>query len=165
MTERRDRRRFGEIASAVAVVLSLVFVGLEVRESARQTALNTQSLQVSTYQDLIVQISNVNALLLENSETRQLIIETAESSWDELSADEQGELRAFFYLLLRHGDLAFYQYELGMLTEERMESALAPLYGQLCKPAFRAFWEAASDNFAEGYRHFIDERFSDLQSC
>ena len=33
-----DRGRLTQIASAAAVVLSLVFVGLEVRESAQQTS-------------------------------------------------------------------------------------------------------------------------------
>ena len=57
---------FAGIASAAAVVLSLVFVALEVRESSRQTELNTQSLQVSAYQDLIAQIADVNIVMLEN---------------------------------------------------------------------------------------------------
>ena len=161
----RDRGRFTEMASAVIVVLSLIFVGLEVRESARQTELNTQSLQVSTYQELITQISNINVMMLENPELGRRVRQTFNSSWDELSADERADRAALFYLILRHGDMAFYQYELGMLTEDRLESALGPLYGQLCTPTFRGFWEFASDNFAEGYRHFIDERFSDRQSC
>ena len=38
-----------QIASAMAVVISLVFVGLEVRETAEQTALNTVSLQVTAW--------------------------------------------------------------------------------------------------------------------
>ena len=156
MKERRGQRRLVEIASAVAVVISLIFVGLEVRESARQTALNTQSLQVSTYQDLIAQIGDVNALMLENPEIRQRIAEGAESSWDELSADEQSELRAFFFLLLRHGDLAFYQYQLGMLTEERLESALGILGGQICSPRFHGFWYSQGSDFVSGYLDLIN---------
>ncbi len=160
-----DRGRFTQIASAAVVVLSLVFVGLEVRESARQTEVNTQSLQVSAYQDLIAQIQLINLTLLENSELRIRLNENAESAWGDLSVDDAGEFTAFFYLLLRHGDLAFYQYELGMLTEERLLSALGPLGGRLCIPLFGEFWESARENFSEGYRGLIDERFSARQSC
>ena len=160
-----DRGRFTQIASAAVVVLSLVFVGLEVRESARQTEVNTQSLQVSAYQDLIAQIQLINLTLLENSELRIRLNENAESAWGDLSVDDAGEITAFFYLLLRHGDLAFYQYELGMLTEERLFSALAPLRGRICVPLFGEFWESARGNSSEGYRGLIDERFSARQSC
>ncbi len=80
-----DRGRFTQIASAAVVVLSLVFVGLEVRESARQTEVNTQSLQVSAYQDLIAQIQLINLTLLENSELRIRLNENAESAWGDLS--------------------------------------------------------------------------------
>ena len=52
-----------EVGSALAVVLSLVFVGLEVRGTSRQTALNTESLQVAAYQDLIAQIGQFNQLM------------------------------------------------------------------------------------------------------
>ncbi len=51
--------------SALAVIISMIFVGFEVRESAKQTALNSQSIQVNTYQDLIAQIINLNKLTLQ----------------------------------------------------------------------------------------------------
>ena len=162
----RERRRFTEIVSAAAVVISLVFVGLEVRESARQTELNTQSLQVSTYQDLATSIAGLNTVMLENPGMRQRLAENYPSSWAELSTDEQGELAALAFLLLRHGDLAFYQYQIGMLSEERLDSAIAPIRGQLfCRRAFRTFWDAQRDNFTEDYQHFVSERLSEYERC
>lgn len=37
----------------VAIVASLIFVGLETRHSAMQAELNTRALQIAAYQDLI----------------------------------------------------------------------------------------------------------------
>ena len=51
-----------EIISAVAVVVSLVFVGFEIRNSTEQTEQNTRALQVSAYQDLINRIVDMNAI-------------------------------------------------------------------------------------------------------
>ena len=162
----KDRRPVAAVASAAAVVISLIFVGLEVRESARQTEINTQSLQLNAYQDLIAQIQVVNLTLLDNSDLRIRMNENSESAWENLSPEDAGEFTAFFYVLLRHGDLAFYQYELGMLTEERLLSALAPLGGQICRPLFGEFWEnGARESFSEGYRRLIDERFSATGVC
>ena len=72
--ERRNWRLLTDVLSAVAVVLSLVFVGLEVRESARQTALNTQSLQVSAYQELMGRVADINVLNLERPTLDQLFV-------------------------------------------------------------------------------------------
>ncbi len=152
--------------SATVVVLSLMFVGLEVRESSRPTELNTQSLQLSTYQDLIAQIADVNMAMLENPGLRLRLQQNYQSSWEELSLEEQSELTSIAFLFLRHGDLAFYQYEIGLLSEDRLESALGPIRGMLlCRPAFRTFWDAQRDSFHEGYQQFISERLSALQGC
>ena len=126
-----DRGRFTQIASAAAVVLSLIFVGLEVRESALQTELNTQSLQVTAYQDLIAQIGAINERGMDNPELGQLVAAT--SSFNELSEIDRERVFSNLMLIARHGDMAFYQYELGMLTEERLESALGPLRDAVCR--------------------------------
>jgi hypothetical protein len=161
-----DRGRLTQIASAAAVALSLVFVGLEVRESAQQTELNTQSLQVSTYQDLVAQLNGIQTLMLENPDLSRRVQEKYDYSWDDLSAAEQAEFRSLAFLLLRHGDLAFYQYELGMLTEDRLWSVFGSLRGILfCRPAFRAFWDSERDSFTEGYQQFISDRYSEQYGC
>ncbi len=158
MTERQERRRFGEIASAVAVVLSLIFVGLEVRESAQQTELNTQSLQVSAYQDVISQISAMNVLNIEHPEISQYI--GSVSSISELPDVPRSQVSNYYFLLARHGDMAYYQYELGMLTEERLESALGLLNFMICDPRYREYWTGIREAFVVGYRDFIEARIS-----
>jgi len=56
-----------EIVGAVAILLTLVILVIEVREGSRQTALNTQSLQLSAYQDLISQLNELNALRIDGA--------------------------------------------------------------------------------------------------
>ena len=151
-----------ETASAVAVVISLIFVGLEVRESARQTELNTQSLQVSAYQDLIAQINAMNILLFEFPVAGTLF---GASSSEDLSSEEYGQLTALYLLVTRHGDLAYYQYELGMLTEARLESALGALNDWVCTPLFSEFWSNFRQNFTASYRDFVDSKISARENC
>jgi len=57
-----------EILSAMAVVASLVFVGLQVRQGAEETALNTRTIQTSAYQDLTAQLGTLNTLVIDNSD-------------------------------------------------------------------------------------------------
>lgn len=153
--------------SAAAVVLSLVFVGLEVRESARQTELNTQSLQISTYQDLIAQLGLVQLAMFEDPSLRRRLQDNSRISWANLSADQRAEFGSLAFLLLRYGDLAFYQYEIGMLTEERLNTALGPLRGLLfSRPAFCTWWiSERQDSFTASYQELINSKLMEIQDC
>lgn len=155
-----DGRRYRVVAetiSAAAVVLTLVFVGLEVREATRQTALNTQSIQVAAYQDLISQITQFNQLLLdpEVAAVFERMMDP-EATWAEFSVVERRQARALLYILIRHADMAFYQFERGMLPEERLVSALRPLLSDIDKPIYRAFWEEVRVNQVPAFREYVD---------
>ena len=66
---------------------------------------------------------------------------------------------------LRYGDLAYYQRELGMLSEERFESAMGPLGGIICSPLFSAAWTRFQHNFVAGYREYVDNRIESKEDC
>ena len=55
-----------EIIGAVAIVVSLIFVGLEIRNGADQTRLNTQALQMSAYQELIGEVNTLSRFYIQN---------------------------------------------------------------------------------------------------
>ena len=159
-SDKSTLRSIAEISSAAVVVISLVFVGFEVRESARQTELNTRAIQVSSYQDLISQITEVGstiAFAIESTPGKNLYDAAAagpnriglddlalelEATWaeDDLPSEEYRRLIDLYIILTRHSDLAFYQYELGMLSEERLNSALAQFAGVICSPRYHVFW-------------------------
>jgi hypothetical protein len=149
-----------EIVGSVAIVLTLVVLILEVHEGAQQTALNTQSLRVSNYQDLIAQINELNLLQIENRFDLRSVV--GATSLEDLSDEEARLVVPIMTMMFRHGDLAFYQYEQGMLTENRLESALRPLTNGLCMPLFREFWmKRFRSNFVSTYRDFVDREIRD----
>ena len=155
MTERRiDFGFWGQVLSAGAVVLSLVFVGLEVRESARQTALNTQALQVEAYQELIGRIIDINLLFLDNPDVAGGTV--TDSNFDSLSSEQLQRFRMLMLTRLRFGDLAFYMQEQGMLDRERFESAIRPLSNDFCSEFFAEMWAGTRFNFVERYQAYID---------
>jgi hypothetical protein len=50
----RERwRDFLEAVGFLAIILSLFFVGLETRNSAKQTEINTQAMEIAAYQELM----------------------------------------------------------------------------------------------------------------
>jgi hypothetical protein len=144
-----------EIGAAVAVVLSLVFVGLQLRESALQTELNTAAVQVGAYQDLMSQIGELNRLGIEDPDVAR-IQALGNVSLDSVSPIERRRLQAMAYFLIRHGDMAYFQYERGMLSEARMRSALSPLRAWLRYCYTQEVWAAGREDFVTGYRAYVD---------
>jgi len=69
-----------------------------------------------------------------------------------------------FFLLLRHGDMAFYMYQRGAIDESRLRSALGPV--QFDNPLVRPYWDENKRFFANEYRDYIDDlmRSHDLES-
>ncbi len=150
-----------EVASAAAVALTLVFVGLQLRESSRQTALNTTSLQVAAYQDLNAQISRFNELLLDPALAKvfERMMDTT-GDWTRLNPVQRRQARSLLYMRFRQADMAYYQFDRGMLSEERLNSALRPLLTDIEKPLFRSFWEEVGPQQIPAFRAYLDTRIA-----
>jgi hypothetical protein len=155
-------RLVAEIASAAAVALTLVFVGLQLRESSRQTALNTTSVQVAAYQELNSQISHFNELLLDPG--LAVVYERMTDpawNWSKFDVVETRQARSLLYMRIRHADMAFYQFDRGMLPEERLNSALRPLLSEIDKPIFRTFWEQVAPYQVPKFRDYLNDRIAE----
>lgn len=144
-----------------AIVASLIFVGLETRHSAIQAELNTRALQIAAYQDLIDNISEMNILTIENPEAAALMYKAFKTS-EELTELEKFRLSRAFFLRLRHGDMAYFQFERGAIDESRLRSVLAPL--NLGDSRIQAFWEDSQQNFADGYREYISSTIKEINA-
>ena len=148
-----------EIVSAIAVVLSLIFVAFEIRNSSEQVEQNTQALQVQAYQDLISRIVELNAIGIEEGLTIENLLHLENPTKAQIA-----KLRSFLWILFRHGDMAYFQYEQQAISEERLYSALAPLLGRLSYPAVVSRWEEIEWSFVPSYREFVWEEIEKLHA-
>jgi hypothetical protein len=129
-----------EIASAVAVVSSLVFVGFQVRQGAEQTALNTRAIQANAYQELTALLSQVPTLVIENSDLAEAF-SSADRGEPPQSDLAKTKLRQLVLLIYRYGDMAFVQYQNGLINESQLQSMLAPVMRQVQSEFGRQIWE------------------------
>ncbi|MDA0346873.1 MAG: hypothetical protein O3C43_19235 [Verrucomicrobia bacterium] len=148
-----------EIISALAVVITLIFLLIEIRQNTEQTALNARAVQMAAYQDLMSQISGMNTLHIENPQFAEVWYKFEKRA--ELTAIEKSQIDQFVWMLTRHGDLAYYQFELGAINEERLLSALGPFTGRLLHPSIREMWNDRKGSFVPGFRGYIDNYLTD----
>jgi hypothetical protein len=142
-----------EIISAAAVVGTLIFLAIEIRQNTEQTALNARAVEIAAYQDLISQITKMNELEILDAQFQF-------SHKNELSREELEEYQAdvqlnFDWIRFRHGDMAYFQYENGIIDKDRLDSALRKL--GLSNPLQREAWQRIRQAFTEGYRNYIDQ--------
>jgi len=118
-----------EIISAIAVVAGLIFVGLEIQQSTAQSALNTRALETAAYQDLVSQILDINNVWDSDPYLADL---TDRGIRGELTDPvEVSMFRSYAITVSRHADMACFQYQQGILSEERLASALAIYMNQI----------------------------------
>ena len=135
-----------EIIGGIAVVFSLVFVGLEVRQSSEETALNTRAIEVNAYQDLIAQILLLNSLFIGDPALSELWASTYDCEELESRADYEQLIR-YFLSVRRHGDMAYHQYEQGLITEDRLNNALGILVEHVRDNYFAQYaWNEGNGN-------------------
>jgi hypothetical protein len=112
-----------EIISAFAVVAGLIFVGLEIRQSTDQAALNTRALETAAYQDLIAQILQINTVTLADTELLFIV----QSNRDEALTDpiEIAKYQNYAINVARHEDMACFQFQQELISEDRLVSAMS----------------------------------------
>ncbi len=61
----------GEFLGDFAVIASLIYLGIQIRQGNRQVLQNTRSLEASTYQAIISEINAFRALLINDLVTQK----------------------------------------------------------------------------------------------
>jgi hypothetical protein len=122
----------------------------------------TVSIQVAAYQDLNAQISHFNELLLDPdvAVVFELMVDP-KGDWSQFSDVQRRQARSLLFMRVRQADMAFYQFDRGMLSEERLNAALRPLLSDIDKPVFRAFWEEVRSSQVPGFRAYLDRRIAE----
>ncbi len=127
-----------EILSSVAVLVTLVFLVLEIRQSS-------DAVRANTYQGMAAMTLEFNGLFLANPEVSEFIVRTASEDY-ELEAHEAVRLRAFISAQYRYIDNTFFQYKIGTISEQRMESLLYPIVLNFRRRGrMRTEWEEGED--------------------
>jgi hypothetical protein len=148
-----------ELVGIGAIVLSLIFVGMETRNGAIQAELNTRALELTAYQQLVENIAEMNTLSIENPSLSDAVRKAREAPM-ELSIREQQLVTSWLFLRFRHGDMAYFQYERGAIDEMRLQSALKPLTDAFGNQFVRDFWERMQENFVPSYRAYVNRHMA-----
>jgi hypothetical protein len=108
----QDWSAIAEILSSVAVLATLVFFVVEIRQT-------NDAVRANTYQGMAAMTVDFNSQFFENPEVAQFIARTASENY-ELAPDEAIRLRAMISASYRMANNIWFQYEVGTITEQQM---------------------------------------------
>jgi len=138
----------GQTVAVVAILLSIVFVGLQIRQ-------NTKALKATSHHAITDSFNQLNALVGTNPEAGR-IWRVGLSGIDNLDEDEQ---MSFSYLCLgymRVFETLYFQNKNGTMEPQLFESEKRSIVWASSFPGFRAWWASNTISLSDEFRAFID---------
>ena len=137
-----------QLIGALGVIASLIFVGMQVRQSAKAT-------KAAAFQGLVSSVIDVNTASLGNP----AIIEIADlARRGEALNPSQHRLYVIFVLTAaRVAQSAHYQMQLGLLDKSKLESVVYNLVRHLNTPAGALVWSELAHRSDPEFRGYVGE--------
>jgi hypothetical protein len=137
----------GSFVSGFAVLISLIYLALQVRQTERNQQISIRHSRVSRTVELHLALADpavANAWL------------HGSASPQELTQTELGQYLNHCRALFFHFEDSFYQREEGLLNDEAFETVVAGVRLSARSPGWRAAWRMARPNFGGRFLSFMD---------
>jgi len=148
------RIQWKELVAALGVVLSLLFVGYQIRQ-------NTLVARGQTRQNLATLNQQWLILQSQDAEFHELWRRAWIASDTTLSSSDSARANFMMLLNLRRLENVYFQFSEGLVDESALRSyGLQPSAAILSVyrgPRFRAYWEKTRESFHPGFVRFFEE--------
>ncbi len=148
------KKELRESVGLLAVVLSLVFVGLEMRQ-------NTNMMQAQIRNSMSENTMEYLGWSATSESLANAISEARLSGPEELSPSQRWQIRTWAGAQIREWENSFYQNKLGLFTEAEFLARKTIWNQRLTKDPTRAvyqdLWSEFADTFAPDFRAEIDQ--------
>lgn len=145
--ELQDIYFVSEIIATVAVVGSLIYVGVQLRQNTLTVKLAAGQAHIDAYDDLIDKITSNDSMM-------ESWVKSAEN-FDTMNKVEQVQVLAFVGVMFRNFEGAFIQWTEGALDKRLWQGINRSMADQYAHAAVRIFWSLRrhwfSDEFGEWY--------------
>jgi len=138
----------GEIIGALAVVISLVYLAIQIRS-------NTEAERTSTYQSIVSDFGAMNNTMASTPELSHLFVQAMEN-YHQLSSDQKARISQIFFQCFRFFENMFYQNKKGYLDEEVWIGWKRLMLTYYSRPGFQTWWEHRREVYSEPFAVFLE---------
>ena len=145
----QDYESVAEIISAIAIIVSLIYVGVQISDSA--TAVRS-----ATANDTAAAMSEWYMDVGSNSEAMRIIL-NGNTNPETLSREEMAQFIFMIHSNFLQYQAAFYVAEEGTLDVEMRDMLVNTLAGVREQPGIQKYWSQRREVFNPSFRAFVDD--------
>jgi len=138
----------GEIISGIAVIISLVYLAIQIRT-------NTEAERSSTYQSIVSDFGAMNNTMASTPELSHMFVQAMEN-YHQLSSDQKARISQIFFQCFRYFENMFYQHKKGYLDEEVWIGWKRLMLTYYSRPGFQTWWEHRREVYSEPFAVFLE---------
>lgn len=143
----------GEFVGSVGVLISLVYLALQVRR-------NTETERTRTYQSVVSDFGQLNHTLAASPDLSMLFVNAMED-FEGLSSAERARMSQLFYSSFRSFENMFYQNSRGYLEEDVWMGWRRIMLAYFHRPGFQSWWRLRRDVFSATFANYLESAVSD----
>lgn len=155
----QDLGSIGELISAVAVVVSLVYLAFQIRQNTTQIEENTKAAQATAFDSSINHTFNARAVIIENQDLARIYLEGSKAPGT-LSDEDLLRYRLILHNILWSIWNMQSQAQVGQLASETWSAQLATLERIVSTRGFDWFWANYAQELGPSFQQVVE----DLQS-
>jgi len=137
-----------EIIGVFAVVISLIYVGLQVKQ-------NTHVVRLNTVHNVAEGQRESNALMAANGELCEVIFKGMQDIGN-VSGAEKMRFYILIHVLFRPLEDAYFQYQEGALEEKQWQALSRQFINFIKLPGLLTYWEERKFMYSDDFQQFIN---------
>ena len=142
-----------EITGAIAVVLSVLYLGLQIRD-------NTKALRSQAHYNALVLAQRPWEMMIENKGLAS-VVNAGYATPEALSADDWARCSSYMFMQFNAWEYFYYQHRDRAIPKELWVGADATFRNLVeTKPGFTRFWSEFQISFEEPFRSYVAAEFA-----
>ena len=146
-----------QIVGGIGVIVSITYAGLQVRR-------NTRALRAVTYQQTAGSFIAAWDDLSRNPEMVGLLLRGGDD-FSSLDRIEKARFRFFTTSYCRRFEIAYFQHQIGILTDADWQAMSADIDSIFSLPGVRAAWPLVKNRSNPAFRAHLDERIARIEAA
>ncbi len=139
----------GEFISGLAVVVTLIYLALQIRH-------NTRAVRSSMHQDMVGSTARIAESVSDSPDLGRIVLK-ADEDYDNLTTEERIRFEAYAERVFGNFESVFYSYRNSMIEQDLWESWEASYLADISRNAMRRFWHEDRPMHLRDYMDFIDQ--------
>ena len=140
---------YADVIGAIAVIVSLIYVGIQIRR-------NTLAVRLNTFHSISEGFRS-QAALIGGSGLVALVYLTGLTRPEEMSEEERVQFYALLHNQVRAYEDAFYQHCEGALDARYWAGMQGQMINTSSQPGFVQFWKDRRTWYSESFQHHVDD--------